>query len=60
MIIDKLDGLQHGKKKQSAQSSRASMDEFLQLADEYFAKQMQEPGKKRVGMASQNVLVLYS
>ena len=49
-VADKLDGVIHGKKKQPGQSSRASMDEFLQLADEYFAKQMQEPGKKRVGL----------
>lgn len=47
-LADKLDGLQHGKKKHAEKSSRASMDEFLQVADEYFARQAQEPGKKRV------------
>lgn len=44
---DKLDGLKHDMKKHHM-SSKASMEEFLQVADEYFAKQMQEPGKKRV------------
>lgn len=45
--LDKLDGLQHGRVKHATQS----MEEYLQLADEYFAKQIQDPGKKRVRWA---------
>ena len=42
-LADKLDGLQHRPK-----HATQSMDEYLQLADEYFARQIREPGKKRV------------
>ena len=44
-LSDKLDGLQHPVK-----HATQSMEEYLQLADEYFAKQIQDPGKKRVGL----------
>lgn len=44
-LTDKLDGLQHRPKHVTQ-----SMEEYLQLADEYFAKQIQDPGKKRVSL----------
>ena len=45
VLADKLDGLQHRPK-----HATQSMDEYLQLADEYFARQIREPGKKRVNL----------
>jgi hypothetical protein len=48
LFADKLDGLKHDMKKHTQVSSKASMEDLLQVADEYFAKQMRDPGKKRV------------
>jgi len=55
-IADKLDGI----KNKHPSHSHSSMEELLQVADEYFARQIQEPGKKRVSQGYSNVLSFVS
>lgn len=46
-LVDKLDGLSHGMHKREAAGT--TMEDYLQLADDYFARKT-KPGKKMVSV----------